>query len=433
MTQKDGTTRREFLKTAGVTAAGLLAATAAAKSSVYAVQAPRVIGANDRINIGHIGIGGQGMAHVNILKSNKQKNNTESVAVCEVWDKRLNAAKDATENTKCVTYKDYQKLLDSPDVDAVWIATPDHWHAKITIDAINAGKDVYCEKPLCRHIDEVTSLYKTVKGSKRILQIGSQGCSDTTYHVARDVVTAGKLGKLIWVQGSYCRNNPTGEWNWPIDESANETNLDWKMWLGPAPQRPWDPERYFRFRKYWDYSTGILSDLFPHRLHPLMLALGTPEFPSRVACVGGNYVHTKDREVPDTTHVLVDFPSGYSMIIAGTVENEYGLGDVIRGNKATLLLAGGSVELRPERVYADEIEAEKPPVNGPGEDIGVHESNFLDCMRSRKEPNCNIDLAAPVQAVICLAEMAYKQNKQMGFDAKTMQVVQDPKPVQVTA
>lgn len=429
---KDVTTRREFLKAAGA-AAGIFAASTVAKSSVYALQSPRVIGANDRINVGHIGVGGQGMHHIGLLKAAKDQLNVQSIAVCEVWEKRRQSAQSATGCPASNVYSDYRKLLENKDIDVVWIATPDHWHAQQAIDAMKAGKDVYLEKPLCRYLEEAVDLLKTTRETKRVLQVGSQGCSDTKYHVAAKAVKDGKIGKIIWAQGSYCRNNPAGEWNWPIDPSANESNLDWKMWLGPAKERPWDPDRYFRYRKYWDYSSGILSDLFPHRLHPLMLATGNPEYPTRVACVGGNYVHSKDREVADTTHVLVDFPSGWSLLIAGTTENEQGLQDIIRGNKANLYFSGSNVELRPERAYAEEIEQESLPVEGPGEDISVHQANFIECVRTRKEPNCNIDLAAKVQVVIALAEKAYLENKQQGFDPNNMQIVSNPNPVRVNA
>jgi predicted dehydrogenase len=418
-----GTTRREFLKVAGLTAAGL-ALTSVAKSKTYAVASGRVIGANDRILIGHIGCGGQAMAHIRILKQNAEANNTQSIAVCDVYDNRTNDARTYLGLPESAGMRDYRKLLENKDIDAVWIATPEHWHFQQAMDAADAGKHIYLEKPMTRHLDEALKLHDKIKETGVVLQVGSQGCTDAKWHKAGEIVKAGTIGKVVWCQGSYCRNNPDGEWNYTIDPKANESNLDWSMWLGPAPKIPWSPERYFRWRKYWDYSAGILSDLFPHRLHPLMIAIGGGEYPTRVLCSGGQFLQ-HDREVADTTHVLADFPGGYTMVVAGSTINELGLDDIVRGNKANLFLGGGGkVTIRPERPYADQIDAAEEAVTGPGEDIGEHQKNFLECVRDRtKTPNCDVELATKVQTVVSLAEMSYREKKAMLFDPEKRQIV----------
>jgi len=419
---KRATTRRDFLKAAGVTAA-TLAVAGIAKSKTYAVAPGRVIGANDRINVGFIGVGGQGTHHVNILRSQSSSTNAYPVAVCDVWDKRVNRLKEALQLPDSQVYKDYRRLLENKDIDAVWICTPEHWHYQQTMDALEAGKHVYLEKPMTRYLDEALKIYRKVKETNLVLQVGSQGCTDAKWHKAGELVKAGKIGKVVWCQGSYCRNNPNGEWNYNIDPDANPNNLDWNAWLGPAPKVPFSPERYFRWRKYWDYSAGILSDLFPHRLHPLMIAIGGGEFPVRVMCSGGQFLQ-HDRDVADTTHVLADFPGGYTMLIAGSTINELGLQDVVRGHKANLFFGGAGVEVRPERPYTDEIEARTEPVTGPGEDIGEHQKNFLECIRDRtKKPNCDVELATKTMVVVALAEMSYRQNKVMRFDPVKLEVI----------
>jgi predicted dehydrogenase len=253
-----------------------------------------------------------------------------------------------------------------------------------------------------------------------VVQVGSQGCTDPKWHRANELIKQGKLGKVVWSQGSYCRNGQDGEWNYHIDEDATESNIDWAAFLGSAPKRPFDRERFFRWRKYWDYSAGITSDLFPHRLHPLMLAIG-PEFPTRVACTGGIYV-SKDREVPDTTQVIADFPSGHTILLAGCTVNEQGLEDMVRGHKATMYLGGNAIEIRPERPFSDEVEGSKEQI-GIGEDIGAHERDFLAAIRTGKKPNCDIDLATMTQVTISMAEMSYRQNKMMRFDPEKMQLI----------
>jgi predicted dehydrogenase len=412
----DGTTRREFLKQAGVTTAGVLV-TGFAKSSAYALAPSRVIGANDRIHIGHIGCGGQGSTHIRMLKEQASDQNIQSIAVCDIYERRLNEAKATTGGQP---FHDYRKLLVNPDVDAIWIATPEHWHARMAMDALEAGKHVYLEKPMTRHLDEALKLRAAVKRTGKVLQVGSQGCTDPKWHRAAELIKQGKLGKIVWSQASYCRNSLEGEWEYGIDKDASESNIDWAAFLGPAPKRPFDKERFFRWRKYWDYSAGITSDLFPHRLNPLMLALG-PEYPTRVACTGGIYVQ-KDREVPDTTTMIVDYPSGHTVLVAGSTANEQGLEDEIRGHKATMYLGGNSIEIRPERPFSDEIEGLKEQI-GIGEDIGAHERDFLQAVRTGKKPNCDVDLATPVQVALCMAEMSYRESKMLRFDPQKLELV----------
>jgi predicted dehydrogenase len=426
---KDGqqVSRRTFLRTASAATAAAAAA-GWARSPVFALAPPRVIGANDRINIGFIGVGkhatGRGLHHLNLLKGHVQDWNIQPTALSDIYDGYITNARKAFPFSDSQIHRDYRKLLESKDVDVVWICTPEHWHAIQAIEAMEAGKDVFLEKPMSRYAEEALKVLEATRRTKRVLQVGSQGCSDPKWARANELIKAGKIGTLLWAQGSYCRNNPGGEWNYAIEKEATPQTLDWDKFLGPAPKRPFDPERFFRWRKYWDYSTGIVSDLFPHRFHPLMKALGVA-WPTRVVSTGGQYNprSKKDRDVADTVHVLADFmgeAGPYTVLLAGCTENERGLDDVIHGQKANILLGGNSIELRPERPFSEEIEPLKENIGGERDE--PHQKNFLDCVRSRQTPNCDAELAARVQVTISLAERAYRENKCMTFDPATMKI-----------
>ncbi len=273
-------TRREFLmKTAAVAAA----ATAAPflRTPVYGQnQAPsaNVAGANKRLVVGYIGTGNMGQTHVRTQKSKAAENNIAQVAVCDVSKTRGEQAK-ALIGDGVEVFTDYRKLLERKDIDAVTVATVDHWHGKCSIDALNAGKHVYVEKPMTRYLGEAYDVYDAVKKTGKILQVGSQGCSDLKWHKAAEWIKAGKIGPVVMSQGSYMRNSPKGEWNsYALESWATASDIDWATWLGPvARKRDFNADDYFRWRKYYPYCGGLLSDLVPHKAHPYLLATGDPE------------------------------------------------------------------------------------------------------------------------------------------------------------
>jgi predicted dehydrogenase len=432
-----GLPRREFIRKTA-TAAAAVAATSVLKTPVYGqTQAPsagQVQGANSRIVIGHIGVGGQGMAHVSNMKAYAAEQNIAQAAVCDVWKKRIDHASQFI-GGGCQGYDDYRRLLDRKDIDAVVIATHDPIHAPSTVDALNAGKHVYVEKPLTRYLGEAFEVHDTVKKTGRILQVGSQGCSAAAWHKAAEMIRAGKIGTLVWGQGYYCRNNPKGEWNYAIDPDCTAANTDWEKWLGPVHRRvPFNADQYFRWRKYYPYCAGLLGDLFPHRLHPLMLATGNPEYPVRVVAIGTRNVHTDrntpdtpERDVPEQIEVLAEFPSGVTLVVASSSVNAKSPGMVLYGHHATLEIgtSGERLQLVPEKDYADEIDPETLDGLTPTEDIPVHEKNWLDCIRANQQPNANIDLAVRVQTVISLAEMSDRLKIACLFDEKTRSITTD--------
>jgi predicted dehydrogenase len=342
-----------------------------------------------------------------------------------VYDARLERAKgiilgDNTEGATVQAERDYRKLLDNKDVDAVLIATPEHWHCEIAVHALEAGKHVYVQKPMARYLDEAFQLYDAWKRTGKTVQVGAQGTSAPKYHVAREAILAGKLGPIVGAQSAYTRNSKDGEWNYKIDDDAGPNNLDWAMWLGSAPKRPWNDDsksRFFRYRKYRDYSAGILGDLMPHLIHPLLLALGGNSWPVKVNCIGTRNI-SKDRDVSDTVHVTAQMEGGWTYLFLGSTVNEQGLTEEVRGYKATLYLSGREPELKPERPFAEEIEGGLLPVPASegGERRFAHESNWIDCIRTGKQPNCNMELAIRAQALISLAEIAEISQKTVVFD-----------------
>lgn len=425
--------RRDFIKKTA-TAAAAVAATGLFKAPVYGQnQAPsaNVAGANNKLTVGYIGVGGQGMAHVRSMKGHAGQSNIAQAAVCDVWTKRIEGAK-AFIGGNCEGYDDYRKVLDRKDIDTVVISTVDHWHTPCSIDAMNAGKHVYVEKPMTRYLGEAWDIYDTCKKTGKILQVGSQGCSDRKWAVAAKMIMDGKIGPLVLGQGSYMRNNPKGEWNYAIDPEAKADNLDWKAWVGQVKHqdtKDFNADHYFRWRKYYPYCAGLLGDLFPHRLHPLMLATGKPEFPVRVVSIGNSSVGsdkktpgTYMRNVPENVQLLAEFPSGLCLMVTSSTVNEQGISDMIRGHHGTLYFAGNRVELKPEKSYADEIDPELIDGITPGEDVGVHERNWFDAIRGKAQANAGIDLAIRVQVVISLAEMAERLGVACYFDEKSRKI-----------
>ena len=444
----NGLPRRDFIRKTAAAAAAV-AASPLLKTPVYGqTQAPsagRVIGANDRIQVAVVGVGfGIGANHFVGIQEKAAENNVVIVAGADVFSKRRAwmtgevAVPYANENKPLANplkaadvYDDYRKILDRKDVDAVVVATHDPWHAQITIDSLESGRHVYCEKPLTRYLGEAFQVYDTVKKTGKVFQIGSQGCSAGGYAKCAEMIKAGKIGTLVWAQAWYSRNSLNGEWNYALDTDDSPANIDWERWLGPVKQRdPFSAQQFHRWRKYYRYCAGPLGDLAPHKLHPLLLATGTPEFPTRVCSIGTRPVHidrnvpgTDERETPEHAQLLAEFPSGFVIMVTCCTVNGTTPGTSLYGHKATLEIAasGERVNLAPQREFGDEIDPETVG-NLQAEDIRVHEKNWFDCIRSGKQPNANIDLAIRVQTVISLAEMSDRLKVACLFDEKTRKV-----------
>lgn len=426
--------RRQFFKKAA-TAAAAVAATSWLKAPVYGQsQAPsaNVTGANNRIAVAVVGVGfGIGQNHLIGLHEKCSQNNTVVAAASDVFSKRRDFAKAKANLTDADVYVDYRKLLERKDIDAVLIATHDPMHAQITLDSLAAGKHVYCEKPLTRYLGEAFQVYDAVKSSGKVFQVGSQGCSAAGWQKCAELVKDGKLGSLVWAQSYYCRNSIGGEWNYMLEAESTAQNIDWERWLGPVKKRtPFSAEHFHRWRKYYQYCAGPLGDLVPHKLHPLMLATGNPEFPVRVSAIGTRNVHadkntpdTPERDVPEHVQLMAEFPSGFMITVAASTVNAKSPGVSIYTHKATLNIgiSGERLEVVPEKDFAEDID----PQNFQGlqeEDIRVHEKNWFDCIRSGQQPNGSIDLAVRAQTIISLAEMSERLKTTCLFDEKTRKI-----------
>jgi predicted dehydrogenase len=440
MSEQQATTRREFIRQVGAVAAAGTVAAAGERTAAQTTMAAkgRVIGANDRINVGFIGCGGRMNAHIRrVMERNKERADVQAVAVNDIWDKRKQRAREATGVDERSVYHDYRELCARPDVDVVVIASPDHWHHAQTMDALRNGKDVYLEKPMTYTVDEAKEIAETVKATGRVLQVGSQYTSMDHFWKAKKAIADGLIGEVMWASGGFGRNrNQRGEWNYAIDPEATEKTLDWKAFLGPAPKRAFDPERYFRWRKYWDYSGGIATDLFYHSVSPLLLTIGG-EFPLRVTSSGGIY-HQKDREVPDTFFMNVDYPE-WTMQLACSVGSGVGAPLVVHGSQATIFIAQNSesltntqIEIVPDQEYREEftkktgaeiLKVDVQPVPRGGH---PHMDNFLACVRSRQEPNLPARLGYQAMAAIAMGVQAYRQSEVLFFDRRREKVTNRP-------
>ena len=423
-TVRTGKSRREFLKRSSLGAAAVMAGCSPKVASTVSQTpgATGIVGANERITVGFVGVGGQGFnAHVRNVAKFGGEQNVVGAAVCDVYSNRRDRARAELGLEEKDAYHDYRQLLERDDIDAIFIATVDHWHTKVAIDALDAGKHIYCEKPMTRYLSEAFQIHDKVKETGKIFQIGSQYCTEGKWHVAADMIRNGKIGPLVLAEASYTRNNPNGEWNYDIDPDLNADNCDWNEWLGPVSERPFSPDQYHRWRKYYPYCAGILGDLLAHRIHPLLIATGNPEFPKRVACLGTRAI-TPDRDVPDNTQVVAEFPSGFAILVIGSTVNEQGLGEVIRGHEATLYFGGNRAELRPERPFADLVDQEIIENIEPGVSIPAHHANWFESIRENKPPNGNIDVAIRTQTIISLAEMSERLGEMLYFDEETRKV-----------
>lgn len=418
-------TRRRFTRDSLAGGAAILSA----------ASASRVLGANDRIRFGVIGVGGMGGGHLGGLVNRKQADNIDVLAVCDVYQRRLSRAQ---RTAGCSGDRDYRRLIDNKDIDAVLIATPDHWHAKISIDAMEAGKNVYVEKPMTHTVEQALAVRDTVRRTGKLLQVGPQGTGSDSFWKANDAIKAGRIGKVTWAQASYNRNARVCLFNdhQKIDQGAGpgksgDDYVDWDQWLGYryglAPKIDWNPEHFFRFRKYWPYNGGVATDLLYHRLAPLLLAIIGPngEEPARVSAGGGLYVEKDGRDIPDTFLLTVDYPSEFSVNLISTLTNDTQVPDRIYGKHGTMDI-GGEPVLRVNGDFAKEFKEK----NGGKEEAKIAVSprrdmvgNFLDAIRGKGPLHCNVELGCATMIAIKLGVEAYRQSKTFRWDPVARKVI----------
>ena len=407
-------TRRRFIQT-----------TAGAAATFSALSpALGALGANERIRVGIIGTGSRGRSHVTTLKRQKD---AEIVALCDVDDNRLaECVKEAGNAPE--QYKDFRRLLDRKDIDAVFVTTPEHWHAIPALQAMQAGKDVYLEKPLGHTIHEGRVIADTAKKTERIVQIGLQQRSVPHWQNAVQRIQAGEIGRIVTVNvwNAWNTEEMGGNMGNPPDSDA-PAGVDYDMWLGPAPKRPFNPRRFhFYFYFWWDYSSGMPCAWGVHLFDVVMWAMSTP--PRSVSSAGGIYVLKDARETPDTLQTVFDcgdYAMTYSMQHANGWrrfgDKDHGIEFI--GSKGVLQINRSGFQMYHEAdrntlkpYYSESVS---------GNDTQRHQGNFLDCMRSRKTPNASAEIGHLAAIPGYLANISHRVGRGIRWDAQREQILND--------
>ncbi len=421
--------RRDFLgKAAAVAGAGALLGACAAtgqQAPIPKAKKRTPVGDDEPLRIGVVGPGGMGTGHIDRIThlASQGRENVEIVALCDVCSPRFERAQQILTERQggpADTYERHEDLIARDDLHGVLVATTEHWHGKIAEDAILAGKDVYCEKPMTLDLDQALRLREvSLANPQAILQVGTQYIAQEKYRKAKELISQGAIGKATFSQTSYCRNSKGGEWLYYAIDPRWEpgVNLNWERWLGDRPAAEWDPAVYARWRRYKTYSTGIIGDLLVHVMTPLVMAIDQG-WPTRITASGGHYVD-KVMENHDQVNLTVEFESGHTMIVAGSTCNEIGLETMIRGHEATMYLGSKDVVVRPERHWVDEIDEQR--ISCPSiADQDELRLNWLKCIRTR-EPNWSpVDLGTKVMVIVALASRSMWEGHAFGFDPATM-------------
>ena len=401
--------RRDFLKASASTAL------VASRIPRTQAQAPAASAA-DAVGVGFIGVGIRGEI---LMRATLGLPGTRVVAAADAYDGHADRIRELA-GASVATGRDYRQVLDRKDVQAVVIAVPDHWHVRMALDAMAAGKDVYLEKPMTHRWEEGKSLIEAAASARRILQVGSQWDSMPANARAIELIRGGKLGKITLIDGRIHRNTPTGAWYYPVPPDASPQTIDWDRFLGPAPKVPFDAARFFQWRLYWDYSGGLPTDLFVHLITATHTLTGV-DMPSRVIASGGIFNYPK-REVPDQMTAIVEYPGAFTLTLTSTADNGHNFPPLlIMGTEGTLEYYGTRLVYHAEPVlenftystnhfpaaakqkYAElhdldpasmrpratsTLKRPDPePIETPGpESTEQHLQKFFECVRTRTEP-----------------------------------------------
>lgn len=381
-----------------------------------AASAGRVLGASDRIRVGVIGTGGRGRL---LTREFKEVGGNEVVAVCDVYEPNLAAGlKLASPDAK--PYDNYKKLLEDTSLDAVVIATPDHWHARMAIDAVEAGKDVYLEKVMAHTVDEGFRIVEAVRRTRRVVQVGTQRRSHELFLEARQVMDSGALGPVRLVN-AWWLNHDSGP---STRQLAGK--LDWDQWLGPAPRRPLDPARFFTWYYFWDYTAGFMVGQGAHIVDAIAWLMNST-FPSAVTCTGGRPL--EGAEVPLTTCLCLEYPENYlAVFTVGYEAMQYRTQlDQLKqfhGSQARFDVGRESFALYPQDSKAMELKPSRQ-VGKPGS-FGAatrnHIRNFLECVRSRREPNATVEMGNCASVALAMATQSLRTGRRLRFNPQTRQV-----------
>lgn len=416
------------------------------------------VSANDRIGLAVIGAGIMGFNNVNTAL---QVPGVELVAVCDLYEGRLQRARELNPGKDLFTTRDYREVLARPEVDAVIVATTDHWHDHITIAALEAGKAVYCEKPMVQHLDEGHAVVAAEQKTGRLLQVGSQGVSSILTAKAQELYQAGEIGQLVLVEAWNDRQSALGAWQYSIPTDASPETVDWDAYLGDAPKRPFDAKRFFRWRNYQDYGTGVPGDLYVHLLSGLHVITGS-HGPERVMATGGLRYWNDGRDVPDVVLSVYDYPqndrhSAFNAQLRVNFIDGGGGGSVTRlvGTEGTMTLGWNEVTVRRSKLpeapgyggwdsfftFSEKEQAayeawyqktypERPQVIGPNEmtfrapegysDHYDHWAGFIRAVRAGTKVVEDGSFGFRAAAAALLTNVSYQEGKPVLWDPEAM-------------
>jgi predicted dehydrogenase len=368
--------------------------------------------------------------------------------VCDLYDGHLRRAQEIQAATEIT--KDYREVVGRKDLDAVIVATSDHWHAPIAIAAMRAGKDVYCEKPMAHTIPEALEMARVSKETGRLVQVGSQSLSMASTQKGKQWLDSGAIGTVYMVQCEIYRPNAIGAWRYPVPPDASPKTVDWERYLGNAPKRPFDAARFFQFRNWWDYGTGIAGDEYVHLLSRVHYLMGV-QYPVSAVAYGGIYKWTGDRDVPDIHNTLYDYGK-FQVTVSANLATNFEGGEIVRflGDKGTIELTevgGKLMPYTPVEEYSYPLEAwpkdlKEPFIaehkNDPVADIGTakdqpkrppeefkqeaegttdHFKNFFEAMRTRKQPIENVEFGCGTAVACHMANLSYREKRRLTWDA----------------
>ncbi len=428
--KKESITRRSFLQKSSLATSSILLGTVSAKKTWARNMSP-----NDKLGIGVIGTGGRGGGHLRMLQQLKEEGeNIEVLAVCDIYRPRLEAAASAH---KALVYDDHRELLENKNIDVVCIATPDHIHGYQAIDAIIAGKGVYCEKPVThwRQFQLTKKLLKTVQENDGVIQVGTQAMSDAVWHQMKQLVKEGLIGQPLDGETGFFRIGDWGEREMKIDDpdAVAGKDLNWEAFLGDSPKREFSVDRFFRWRLFEDYAGGPVTDLYPHSLTQVIDILGV-DMPESVVALGG--IHRYDyelREVPDTFNLIAQYPEKVTISVLGTQANDFnstvlrGAGQrcpVIRGWEGSLTVHKNNKEIIFTPIKEKGAKAPQTIPIEYGENNLNHWKNLLECYRTGSTSTWSpMDLAYRTQTVLQMAMLANKSQKVMHYDKEKMEFI----------
>jgi predicted dehydrogenase len=419
--------RRNFIKQSLAVGAGA------------AVAGANVLGANGRVRVALIGCGRQGRGVMgNFLK----QSDAEVVALCDVYAPHLKEAAVKAGRGDLPTYKDFRHVLDRKEVDAVIVASPDHWHALQTVMACQAGKDVYVEKPIATTVAEGRAMVNAARKYNRVVQVGTQQRSGDHYHKAAELIRGGAIGKVAFVRTWNFGNAAPDGIGSPADTNPPD-GLDWEMWLGPAPKRPFNanrfgvhPDRWSSFRWFWDYAGGMMTDWGVHHLDIVQMVMQT-DAPTAVTAVGGKYVLRDNRETPDTLMVTYEYANAPAGPFVCTYENREcnaqagqagGWHISFHGTEGTLFINRNEFEVVPEvRRVGDKPQPRMRPAQAKGENnqSQTHARNFLDCVKSRRQPTCDIEIGHRSTTTALLGNVALRAGRKIVWNRAAEKVEGD--------